>query len=206
MTSVNDRRRGERPGDERPGDAPDVVWSPLERAIRVANVVVESGPSLDENREAVRGDVAAALNDRSLAPDLWPDEALDAIIEVARDLLDSVLGERDVDRAAGEINRLLEGSASKPRLSNHGGRTWHLHTDPVPLEWGSWFASSSALALALALSARGRVVWGRCRAVGCGRAFLDSGRGGPRLYCSSTCASRTRVAELRSRRRRESAA
>ena len=182
------------------------AWSPLQGLVDVANAVIEQGgvDAADvRDLEAVRAAVADALGRHQLRRQSYSDDALDAVTAAARRVV-AVLGEREAGTAAPMINALLV-AAGPLRLSDHGGRPWHLHVDPVELDWHAWFVSSSALALALALSERGRVVWGRCRARSCGRAFLDSGSGGPRQYCSATCASRTRVAELRARRRAPSA-
>lgn len=181
---------------------PPAVSAPLDRLIEVANALLGCRGAAGAEPAAVRDAVRAALDRHSHSGGFWPDAALDAVARAASELID-LLGEQDTDRAAHELNRLLACSAGPPRLSQHGGRPWHLHVDPVAFDWEAWFTSSSALALALALGERGRVAWGCCRASSCGRAFVDSGRGGPRFYCSTTCATRTRVADLRDRRRRE---
>jgi predicted RNA-binding Zn ribbon-like protein len=42
---------------------------------------------------------------------------------------------------------------------------------------------------------------GICVAADCVHPFVDLGRGQPRRYCSEGCATKTRVAEFRKRRR-----
>lgn len=188
----------------------DITWSPLHRLIDVSNAVVDwrrTGSDPDDSDDSDRQDqlraaVGSVMDQHSMRAREWPVEALDAIAASATQLLE-VLGERDPDMVAVQLNQLLAGTSRSPRLSNHGGRPWHLHVDPLEFDWNVWFTSASALSLALALSERGRVVWGTCRADTCGSVFVDSGRGGPRLYCSNTCASRTRVAEMRARQRFE---
>jgi len=111
-----------------------------------------------------------------------------------------ILTASDPDDAAPALNRVLSQSGAMPRLSNHGGHFWHLHVDHEDSGWGDWLASSGALALAQLLSERGRIAWGACAAPGCGRFFLDTGPGSARRYCSTTCATRARVAEHRAKK------
>ncbi|MEJ8645586.1 CGNR zinc finger domain-containing protein [Streptomyces sp. MS1.HAVA.3] len=68
---------------------------------------------------------------------------------------------------------------------------------------GDWFLASGALALAHLVTEYGRIAWGACAAEGCGRFFLATGPGSVRRYCSTSCATRARVAAHRRRRRAE---
>ncbi len=102
------------------------------------------------------------------------------------------------EEAAGHLNAILAAYAGAPRLSAHDGTPWHLHvdlTDDSP--WEEWFASSSALALAVLLAERQANPAGLCASQRCGRPFIDSGRGDPRRYCSAQCGTRERVAAHR---------
>ena len=54
-----------------------------------------------------------------------------------------------------------------------------------------------AFALATWLAERGRCAWGICAAASCERVFIDEGRRAPQRFCSTPCATRTRVAEHR---------
>lgn len=112
-----------------------------------------------------------------------------------------VLAAPDADRAAAGINAALADYGTRPRLSNHDGHFWHLHTEERDAGWGEWLAASGALALAQLMSERGRIAWGRCAAPGCGRYYLDTGPGSAKRYCSKACSTRARVAEHRARRR-----
>jgi hypothetical protein len=104
--------------------------------------------------------------------------------------------------AARLLNALLAESAGPPRLSDHHGTAWHLHTDSADnASWAEWFAASSAVALAGVLAARQAPPGGLCAAAGCGMPFANTGSGSPRRYCSPRCASRARVTAYRSRTR-----
>ncbi|RAG86888.1 CGNR zinc finger domain-containing protein [Streptacidiphilus pinicola] len=112
-----------------------------------------------------------------------------------------ILAESDTDRAALALNVLLAEHAGAPRLSRHEGHPWHLHVDRGDdASWAEWFLASSALALARILTEHGRATWGECAAANCRTLYLGTGPGSPRRYCSTTCASRARVADHRRRR------
>ncbi|GAA2261366.1 CGNR zinc finger domain-containing protein [Kitasatospora cystarginea] len=114
------------------------------------------------------------------------------------------LAETDTDRAALALNALLAEHAAAPRLSRHDGHPWHLHVDHGDdAGWADWFLAASALALAQILSEHGRITWGACAAPNCRNFYLGIGSGSPRRYCSTTCASRARVAEHRRRKQAE---
>nr|WP_202453608.1 CGNR zinc finger domain-containing protein [Streptomyces sp. SID4913] len=120
-----------------------------------------------------------------------------AVLRVAR-----ILTLTDTDRAALTVNELLAGSDARPRLSRHDGHSWHLHLDRgEDSGWDDWFTASSALALAQIISENGRATWGECAAPNCANLYLGTGPGAAQRYCSTTCASRTRVAAHRRRKR-----
>lgn len=113
----------------------------------------------------------------------------------------TVLAESDTDRAALALNELLAEHGAAPRLSRHDGHAWHLHVDRGDeAGWAEWFLASGALALAQVLTEHGRATWGECAAAGCRNLYLGTGPGSPRRYCSTTCASRARVADHRRRK------
>lgn len=115
-----------------------------------------------------------------------------------------ILVRTDVDDVAHALNALLAENASVPWLSNHDGHPWHLHVDRgQETGWAQWFLATSALGLAQLLSERGRIAWGECAADGCVALYLHSGPGSPRRYCSTECATRTRVAAHRARKRKD---
>ncbi|MFC6885999.1 MULTISPECIES: CGNR zinc finger domain-containing protein [Actinomadura] len=172
-------------------------FRPGERLVEIANAVRER-PGLP------RDDLAALLLRHGESPaDLAPGSFTDADAAGLRDAaarLADVLAETDPDRAALALNALLDECGARPRLSRHDGHAWHLHVDRGDdASWAEWFTASGALALAQILSETGRPAWGECAAPGCSRLYLGTGPGTARRYCSSTCASRTRVAAHRRR-------
>lgn len=173
-------------------------FDPAQRLLDLANL-------LDASPDAGADDLAAVLaahGETAADLDGFAEPAAAAVRTVVAGLA-TVLRETDADRAASAINEVLATYASRPRLSNHGGHTWHLHVDSHDdAPWAEWLAASSALALAHLLSERGRAAWGECAAPDCSTLFLDTGPGSPRKYCSSTCATRDRVARHRARRSR----
>jgi len=106
----------------------------------------------------------------------------------------------DATALTGRINALLDRTA-RPRLVAHDGVPPHLHVAAPGASWGDWLAASGATALALLVAEHGVDVLGRCAAPDCGHAILRTGPGPARRFCSPTCASRTRVAAHRARRR-----
>ncbi|MET9881759.1 CGNR zinc finger domain-containing protein [Streptomyces sp. NPDC006430] len=131
-------------------------------------------------------------------------ETAAAELRAAARRMAAVLVETDEDRAAGALNDLFEQYGARPRLTRHDGHPWHLHVDRGQgAGWGEWFLASGALALSQLLTEHGRIVWGACAAAGCGRFFLGTGPGSARRYCSTTCATRARVAAHRQRKRAE---
>ncbi|QHF98780.1 hypothetical protein DEH18_24005 [Streptomyces sp. NHF165] len=173
-------------------------FRPGERLIELANAVRED-PELSRDGLAAllsrHGETEHDLAELSTAE---ADELRSAVAELSR----RVLSEADPDRAAEALNALLERCGARPRLSRHDGHAWHLHVDRGDdASWADWFTATGALALAQLLSVQGRTAWGECAAEGCRTLFLDTGPGARRRYCSATCASRTRVAAHRLRRR-----
>ncbi|WP_033255176.1 CGNR zinc finger domain-containing protein [Kitasatospora phosalacinea] len=171
-------------------------FSTAQRAIDLANAV-RAHPELPR-------EVATALlvrhgeRPQELAPDGFSAADLRELRDAARRMAD-LLAEPDPDLAAAALNAVLAEHAVAPRLSRHGGHSWHLHADREDAGWGEWFLASSALALAHLLTEHGRPPWGECAATGCRTLHLHTGPGSPRRYCSPTCASRTRVAAHRRR-------
>ncbi|WP_030316753.1 CGNR zinc finger domain-containing protein [Streptomyces flavochromogenes] len=173
-------------------------FQPAQRLIDIASAV-RTTPDLSR----------AALAELLAHHDESPDDLTGAAFsdEDARELRDAavlmsgILAEADIDRAALALNRVLAAHASAPRLSRHDGHAWHLHVDHGDdAGWGTWFLASGALALARILSEHGRVTWGACEASNCRNFYLGTGPGSPRRYCSTTCASRARVAAHRRRK------
>lgn len=110
----------------------------------------------------------------------------------------TVFSASNADVAAKLLNTMLVSYASAPRLTMHANTPWHLHVDGNDhAPWAEWFASSSALALAVLLAEKQRNPGGICASKLCARPFIDTGKGGGRLYCSPRCATRERVAMYR---------
>ncbi|NGN69396.1 CGNR zinc finger domain-containing protein [Streptomyces sp. A7024] len=172
-------------------------FRPAQRILDLANAVRED-PAID------RAGLAAVLAEHGETPaDLadFTDAAARELRAAIIRLTEDVLAEPDPDRAARALNAVFEESGARPRLTRHGGRSpWHLHTDRGDdAGWADWLLASSALALAQIFTEHGRPAWGECAAQDCTRLFLGTGPGAPRRYCSTRCASRTRVAAHRRR-------
>ncbi|MFF5445724.1 CGNR zinc finger domain-containing protein [Streptomyces sp. NPDC012888] len=165
--------------------------------------LVDLAEAVRNDPEAPRDTLAALLARHGEHPgDLGEGaftEADAAELRAAARRMGAVLAETDTDRAALALNAVFDECAARPRLSSHDGHPWHLHADREGSGWGDWFLAAGALALAELLSAHGRVAWGACPAAGCGRYFLGTGPGSPRRYCSTSCATRARVAAHRRR-------
>lgn len=174
-------------------------FRPAERAVDLADAL-RRDPELPRERlvELLRshGESPADLTEAAFSV------ADAAALRTAVARIADVLTETDVDRAAETLNQILAAHATPPHLLRHDGHGWHLHVDGGnDSPWDEWFLTASALALAQLLSERGRPAWGECAATGCLQLFLDTGPGSARRYCSTTCATRARVAAHRARRR-----
>jgi predicted RNA-binding Zn ribbon-like protein len=129
------------------------------------------------------------------------DHDLSELRDAAAKLL-SVFLATTTDEAAERLNALLAEHAAPPRLTAHDGTPWHLHVDASDDEpWATWLLASSSLALATIVADRQAPPGGICAAHDCTQPFVDLGHGGARRFCSEPCATRTRVAALRRRRR-----
>jgi predicted RNA-binding Zn ribbon-like protein len=129
------------------------------------------------------------------------DDDLRALRAAATRLM-PVFRARTADEAAALLNELLSEHAGPPRLTAHDGAPWHVHVDAADdAPWDEWFLASSSLALATVLAERQAPPGGICDAQDCTHPYVDLGRGKPRRFCSEACATRTRVAEFRRRRR-----
>ncbi|WP_326763550.1 CGNR zinc finger domain-containing protein [Streptomyces sp. NBC_01591] len=114
-----------------------------------------------------------------------------------------ILAMHDEDQAAEAINTLLDQHPAQPYLVRLPGRPWSLHTRaPQNADPTHWLLSTTALALGLWLSERGRCAWGQCAAPNCNHYFIDTGRRTPQRYCTPRCATRVRVASHRAQRGR----
>ena len=167
-------------------------------AARRAVALVDAVEAVDERDvPAVISEVLGSYGERDV--DLTGRE-VDAVIAVCAELR-AVLVAADRDDAADRLNVLLATYAAPPRLVRHEGWDWHVHVDRSDdAPWDEWLASSGALALATLLASSPVLPWGQCEATGCRRTYVHDGRGDPRRYCSTTCATRERVRRHRARR------
>jgi predicted RNA-binding Zn ribbon-like protein len=172
------------------------MTAPLDTARRAADLVnvLVSGPATPER-------VAEVLRRHGEPGPL--ELSGDDVAELSRAamLLREIFAATEADRAAELLNAALAAHARPPRLTTHGGTFgWHLHVDSSDdAPWGEWLLTSSCLALAVLLSERQAPPGGVCAAPSCGKSFVDTGRGSPRRYCSTRCATRERVAAHRRR-------
>ncbi|MEN3280122.1 MAG: hypothetical protein V7607_1262 [Solirubrobacteraceae bacterium] len=149
-----------------------------------------------------RAEVEAVLVRYGEPEPLWlTDDDLASLRRAAARLL-PVFHASTTDEAAARLNDLLAERAGPPRLTQHDGTSWHLHVDAADdAPWDEWFLASSSLALATLLADRQAPPGGICEAHDCTHPYVDLGRGAARRFCSEPCATRTRVAALRRRRR-----
>lgn len=169
------------------------MFAPAHRAADLVNLLVPAVPP-----------VSAVVDLLRAHGEPEPIELREADVVELREaalVLREIFAARDVEEAAERLNETLARHARPPRLTTHGGATaWHLHVDSHDdAPWGEWLLTSSCLALANMLAERQAPPGGICAADGCGKSFVDSGRGGGRRYCSSRCATRMRVAAHRGR-------
>lgn len=116
------------------------------------------------------------------------------------DELYAVFAADSLDTCVAEINGMLVRWAGPPRLSGHDNTAWHLHLDSADdAPWGEWLAASAAYALASIVAETGRMPGGICGAHDCDRPFVNTGAGAEQRFCSTRCATRTRVAAHRAR-------
>lgn len=100
------------------------------------------------------------------------------------------------------VNALLKQHPPLIRVDDHDGDDApHLHFAPNGEDAVSWLGRSCAAALAHVVCGDPAVTIGRCRALACGRFYVDDSRNRTRRFCSNACASRTTVAAYRARRK-----
>ncbi|MEV0401271.1 CGNR zinc finger domain-containing protein [Actinoallomurus sp. NPDC050550] len=105
----------------------------------------------------------------------------------------------DLDAASEQVNRLLEGTQARPRLTRHDGEPWHIHFhgagDGLAAEWAAPCATGLAVVLGGELHDR----LGVCTAPHCDRVYVDTSRNGMRRFCSTACQNRVKTAAFRAR-------
>ncbi len=98
------------------------------------------------------------------------------------------------------LNGLLARHAIHPRISGHDAGTWHLHVSDTDASVADTLMAEALFGLTLLVTEMGATRLGRCGAMGCDRAFVDTTTNDSRRFCSTRCATRTNVAKYRLRR------
>ncbi|MEU9314859.1 CGNR zinc finger domain-containing protein [Streptomyces sp. NPDC048295] len=169
---------------------------------RGLHFIAELANTVQDGTEAGAAALRALLDRHGGPPFVLTESDARRMREDTARLID-ILAMSDEDRAAEAINTLLDEYPARPHLVRLPGRPWSLHNkasdsaDPT-----HWLLSTTALALGLWLSERGRCAWGQCAAPDCNHYFIDTGRRAPQRYCSPRCATRVRVASHRARQGR----
>ncbi len=109
----------------------------------------------------------------------------------ARSGLARIFAAADTGAVSAQLNAMLARTV-RPRTV--------VDDDRIALTWGG-LAGSCALALAVIVAEHGADVLDHCAAPDCAHVLARTGAGSPRRFCQDTCASRTRVAAHRARRR-----
>lgn len=109
--------------------------------------------------------------------------------------------DEDLERAAGEVNALLEAYRPLPYLARGDDAAWHLHFHSPDAGTEAAWGAGCATALAAVLASESWRRLGVCSAPACDRVFVDLSRNGSRRFCSAACQNRTKAAALRARRR-----
>ncbi|MFF8816653.1 CGNR zinc finger domain-containing protein [Leucobacter sp. NPDC015123] len=116
-------------------------------------------------------------------------------VHAAVHALRSIFAIQDPGQAAAKLNQLLAECSTQPELAELPDGRWALRPSLTDTSTAATALTRvGAFVLATWLSERGRCAWGLCEATGCDRAFIDEGRRAAQRFCSTTCATRTRVA------------
>ncbi|WP_217176988.1 CGNR zinc finger domain-containing protein [Streptomyces sp. AC495_CC817] len=133
----------------------------------------------------------ATFGARNVDPHRW-----DAALERLR----AVFAESDPVRASTLLNAELASTPATTELTLLDDGRWALRPAIAPrARADEALLAIGAFALATWLAERGRCAWGVCAADDCERVFIDEGRRHPQRFCSTACATRTRVAAHRRR-------
>lgn len=120
----------------------------------------------------------------------------------AKALAERLRGVFGGDEPAEIVNELLAAHVARPYLSNHDGHPWHLHVSLPDADWAEDLAAIIALGLAVFAAGHGFEPLRRCAADGCVTVFADTSRNHTRRFCTTKCATRSRVAAHRARKSR----
>jgi predicted RNA-binding Zn ribbon-like protein len=124
-----------------------------------------------------------------------------AKIHALRRRLRAVYEANDDRVAAGVLNELFAAYATRPYLSEHDDTPWHLHVTAMEADWGEWMAGTTAMGLAVLVAGHGFEALGVCADDTCDRVFTSTAKQRVKRFCSTTCATRTRVSAYRARHR-----
>lgn len=120
-------------------------------------------------------------------------------ISEAITLVRTLFAETNMDHAAEVINQELVILDARPELVMLTHQRWALRPRLDSKSAAHALRLLASHALAEWATERGRCAWGICNAPDCTRVFIDEGRRQPQRYCSTTCATRARVATHRKR-------
>jgi len=129
------------------------------------------------------------------------DEASMPLLCRVADELYEVFADTTLDQCVADLNGMLARWAHPPRLSDHDGTFLAPAPGlrPTTRRGASGWPRSAAYALAAIVAETGRLPGGICHAHDCDRPYLNTGSGGEQRYCSTRCATRSRVAAYRHR-------
>ena len=139
-------------------------------------------------------DTATAHGSRSLALATVDAATLEAAVHRVR----GVLASPSPGAAAAAVNALLAAAPAATELTELDDGRWAVRPHlPAGVPAAESYLAVAAFALAEWFAERGRPAWGICAAAECELAFIDEGRRAPQRFCSTACATRTRVAAHR---------
>ncbi|MGI5132051.1 CGNR zinc finger domain-containing protein [Pseudonocardia sp. CA-107938] len=170
--------------------------SALQVPDRAAHLAVDLVNAQLPDAEALRQFLVAHGEPEPVTVDDTDTLAVTAVRERIRPVFDL-----PADAAAALLNALLAEFAERPHLSDHDGTSWHVHATRADATWAEWIAGTGALGLALYAAAHGFTALGTCAAPDCTRVFVNPAERRVRRFCTPNCATRTRVAAHRARRR-----
>ncbi|GII79282.1 hypothetical protein Sru01_42640 [Sphaerisporangium rufum] len=124
--------------------------------------------------------------------------ALVGVAAELRPIFDAVAA-GDVDTAARQVNRVLDRTMARPRLTRHDGEPWHLHFHGRATGPADDWAAACATGLAVVLGGELHDRLGVCTAPRCDRVYVDVSRNGTRRFCSTACQNRVKTATFRAR-------
>jgi predicted RNA-binding Zn ribbon-like protein len=170
-------------------------------SVRVVNTLTEGEcrgrayrPPVGEARQAALAELGAG--------DLGePDAEAMAAIAARLRVVFTAVAEGDVDRAAEQVNELLEETHARPHLSRHDDEPWHLHFHATGGTLAADWGAGCATGLAIVLGGEFHDRLGVCTAPHCDRVYVDVSRNGTRRFCSTACQNRVKTAAFRARTR-----